>query len=97
MNKTDTDFKDGAFSLSTMNSIDKIVFSYPYFHSIIIENINNFEGIELNLGTIKLFEIQIEFTRYISKKAEREGRKEDRRKLKKLKNSMIFTVIYQQS
>jgi hypothetical protein len=42
----------------------------------------------LNLGTINLLEIPNEFTRYISKKEERKGRKESKRKLKKLKEGI---------
>ena len=52
--------------------------------------INKVEENELNLGIIKLVEIPIVFTRYISKKAERKGRKEEKRKLKKLKEGIII-------
>ena len=69
---------------------DKIMFSCLYYYPIIIENINKVEENELNLGLIKLVEIPIVFTRYISKKAERKGRKEEKRKLKKLKEGIII-------
>ena len=45
------------------------MFSCLYYYPIIIENINKVEENELNLGIIKLVEIPIVFTRYISKKA----------------------------
>ena len=66
------------------------MFSCLYYYPIIIENINKVEENELNLGLIKLVEIPIVFTRYISKKAERKGRKEEKRKLKKLKEGIII-------
>jgi hypothetical protein len=90
LNKTDTNLEDGSFTLSTKNTTDKIMFSCLYYYPIIIENINKVEENELNLGIIKLIEIPIVFTRYISKKAERKGRKEEKRKLKKLKEGIII-------
>jgi len=90
LNKTDTNFEDGSFTLSTKNMTDKIIISYDYYYPIIIENINKIKEKELNLGIIKLVEIPIVFTRYISKKAERKGRKEEKRKLKTLKEGIII-------
>lgn len=90
LNKTETNLEDGSFSLSTKKTTDKILLSCPYYYPIIIENINKIEGNELNLGIIKLVEIPIVFTRYVSKKAERKWRKEEKGKLKKLKEGIII-------
>ncbi|MDG1315419.1 MAG: hypothetical protein P8P29_07855 [Flavobacteriaceae bacterium] len=89
LNKTDTNFEDGSFTLTTKNTTDKILFTSDYYYPIIIESINKIKGNELNIGQIQLIEIPIVFIRYISKKAEREGRREEKKKFKKLKEGII--------
>ncbi|MFL0096085.1 hypothetical protein [Tenacibaculum maritimum] len=91
MSKTETNLEDGSFTLSTKNTTNKIIISYNYYYPIIIENISKIEENVLNLGIIKLVEIPIVFTRYVSKKAERKGRKEEKRKLKTLKEGIIIS------
>lgn len=92
LNETDTSLEDGSFALTTKKEIDKIVFSYNYYYPIIIENINKIQGNDLNLGTIQLVEIPLVFTRYASKKEERKGRKEEKRKLKKFQEGIIIDL-----
>ncbi|CAA0191751.1 conserved hypothetical protein [Tenacibaculum maritimum] len=91
LRKTETNLEDGSFTLSTKNTTNKIIISYNYYYPIIIENISKIEENVLNLGIIKLVEIPIVFTRYVSKKAERKGRKEEKRKLKTLKEGIIIS------
>ncbi|MFL0169490.1 hypothetical protein [Tenacibaculum maritimum] len=91
LSKTETSLEDGSFTLSTKNTTNKIIISYNYYYPIIIENISKIEENVLNLGIIKLVEIPIVFTRYVSKKAERKGRKEEKRKLKTLKEGIIIS------
>ncbi|PQJ21252.1 hypothetical protein [Tenacibaculum sp. SG-28] len=90
LDKTDTSLEDGSFTLSNKMKPDKIIISLNYYYPIIIENINKIKGNELNLETIRLIEIPITFTRYFSKKAEREGRKEEKRKFKRLEEGIII-------
>lgn len=88
LNETDTNLENGSFTLWTKNTTDRIIISYDYYYPIIIENINKIEKNELNLGIVQLLEIPLVFTHYASKKAERKGRKEEKRKFKKLKEGI---------
>jgi len=89
LGKTTSNFENGSFNLLTRRNADKIVFSYSYYYPLIIENLNNLEMTELDIGTIELYEIPFSFTHYASKKAEREDKKESKSQLKKLKNGII--------
>src|SRR5690606_1595904 len=88
LNETETNLENGSFTLLTKNTADKIIISYDYYYPIIIENINKIEENELNLGIVPLLEIPLVFTRYVSKKAERKGRKVEKMKFKKLKEGI---------
>ncbi|NCP58766.1 MAG: hypothetical protein GW839_00485 [Flavobacteriales bacterium] len=87
---TDTNVENGAFSLSLEETFEKIKFSYPYYYPLIIENLNRHEGKNLDLGTLQLIEIPFSFTRYVSKKAEREDKKQSKHQLKKWREGIII-------
>ena len=90
IDKTNTDLKTGTFDLTTTNKIDKIVFSFSYCYPTIIENINNLNDRVLELNEIKIYAVQNSFTRYATKEAERQDRKESRQKFRKLKKGIII-------
>ena len=90
VDKTNTDLKSGTFDLTTSNKIDKIIFSFSYCYSTILENIDNLNGKKLDLNEIKIYAIPNTFTRYATKEAERKDRKESRQKFRKLKKGIII-------
>ena len=88
INKTTSDFDNGAFILKTNMNCDKIVLSYQGFYPIIIKNIRNQTENELKLYTLELYGIDDTIYRYISKKAEREHKKELKSDFIKLKKGI---------
>ncbi|MCH4824667.1 hypothetical protein ML462_15965 [Gramella lutea] len=90
VDKINADLKSGNFDFTTSNKIDKIVFSFSYCYSTILENINNLNGKKLDLNEIKIYAIPNTFTRYATKEAERKDRKESRQKFRKLKKGIII-------
>ena len=90
IDKTNTDLESGTFDLTTTNKIDKIVFSFSYCYPTVIENINNLKDKVLELNEIKIYAIQNTFTRYATKEAERQDRKESRKKFRKLKRGITI-------
>ena len=70
---------NGNFNFFTTSSCDKIVFSFVGFYSTIIENIDYEKRNEFILGQIKLYNRNDKFVTYLTKEAEREDRKEEKR------------------
>ena len=87
INETSSDF-DGSFILTTNIQCNKIVLSSQGFYPIIIEKISDIGIKELNLETLELYAIDDTFYRYISKKAEREHKKELKSEFEKLKRGI---------
>ena len=90
VDKINADIRNGNFDLTTSNKIDKIVFSFSYCYSTILENINNLNGEKLDLNEIKIYAIPNTFTRYATKEAERKDRKETRQKFRELKKGVTI-------
>ncbi len=87
INETSSDF-DGLFILTTNIQCNKIVLSFPGFYPIIIKKISDIGIKELNLETIELYAIDDTCYRYISKKAEREHKRELKFEFEKLKKEI---------
>ncbi len=87
INETSNDFY-GPFVLTTNIQCNKIVLSSLGFYPLIIEKIDYIGIKELNLGTLELYAIDLTCYRYISKKAEREHKKELKSEFKKVKRGI---------